>query len=172
MLSWKRWLFAGILSSAFGIIALANVVAAAIAAVTLTGILLMLAGAAQIYAALAGRDDNRVVSLVLGSLTFCLGALLIADPFAGTFTLALLLTAILAVAGGVRLVLAWSMRRTRIFWIFLLTGAASVLIAGVILANFAEVSPILIGILFGVELLGNGIALIALALFLRLGGSR
>ncbi|WP_116085009.1 HdeD family acid-resistance protein [Tropicimonas sp. IMCC34011] len=171
MLSWKRWLFAGILSSAFGIVALANVMAAAIAAVTLTGVLLMLAGAAQIYAALAG-NDNRAVSLILGSLTFCLGALLIADPFAGTFTLALLLTAILGVAGGVRLLLAWSMRRTRIFWIFLLTGAASVLIAGVILANFAEVSPILVGILFGVELLGNGIALIALSLFLRLGGSR
>ena len=56
------------------------------------------------------------------------------------------------------------------FWPMLISGAASVLLAGYILANFFEVAPQLLGILLGVELLFNGAGLIALAIFLRSAG--
>ncbi|MCA8884418.1 MAG: DUF308 domain-containing protein [Rhodobacteraceae bacterium] len=165
---WVKWLILGILSVLFGIFALGNAVAASIAVTLMTGVLLLLAGGMQVAVGLSEKGTGRkIASIALGVLMMLLGVSLTANPLQGLISLALVVTILLASSGVVRLGVAWAMRSTATFWPTLISGALTVLLAGYILANFAEASARLLGVLLGVELLFNGTMLIALALFVR-----
>jgi membrane protein HdeD len=163
-----KWLILGILSLIFGLFCLGNAVAASMAVTTVTGALLLLAGVFQIVAGFGDEGFGaKLMSFLLGALLAVLGLSFLFNPLESMISLALLVTILLAANGIVRLVLAFRMRGTRFFWMMLLSGALSVLLAGFIIANFATASVTLLGILLGVELVFNGAGLIALALFLR-----
>jgi uncharacterized membrane protein HdeD (DUF308 family) len=168
MRSWVAWLGLGILSVVFGVLALANAVAASVAVTIVTGAMLLIAGGVQ--AAVGWREEgtgHRFLSVGLGLLMLLLGLSFLANPLQGTVSLALVVTILIAASGILRLALAWSMRATPFFWWMLLSGALSILLAGYILANFADVSVVLLGLLLGIELVFNGAGLIVLALFVR-----
>ncbi|MEQ9259356.1 MAG: DUF308 domain-containing protein [Roseovarius sp.] len=169
MKEWLKWLLLGIVSVAFGIFVLGNSVLASLAVTTLTGILFMVAGGFQVYGSLIGSDGavHKGFGLLLGALMLVIGVSLSFNPLEGMISLAMLVMILLAASGLVRIVLAWRMRRTRFFWLMLISGAASVLLAAFILVNFATVAPQLLGLLLGVELLFNGAGLIVLAFFVR-----
>jgi len=168
MARWMTWVGLGAASLVFGVLALANAVAASVAVTVVTGVLFLVAGVGQVLAGLAEEGTaRRVFTVGLGALMLFLGGSFLVHPMEGTVSLAILVTILIAVSGVIRLALAWNMRATRFFWPMLATGALSVLLAGYILANFAAVSVALLGILLGVELLFNGAGLIALGLFLR-----
>ena len=118
-------------------------------------------------------DDtmSRLLGLGLGVLMLLLGISLMFRPLEGILSLATLATILIGLNGVLRLLTAFRMKETPMFWPMLISGAASVLLAGYILANFFEVAPQLLGILLGVELLLNGGGLIALAVFLRSAGA-
>ena len=59
------------------------------------------------------------------------------------------------------------MSETPFFWLMLISGGISILLAGYMFANFSALALSLLGILLGIELLMNGASLIALAFFLR-----
>ena len=158
----------GAVSMLFGVLALANAVAASLAVATLTGALLLIAGVVQ--AVTGWREPgtgHKAVSVGLGLLMAVLGLSFLIDPFQGLVSLTVLVTLLIGLGGIGRLLLAWTMRETRFFWLMLVSGALSILLAGVIAANFAAATYVLLGIIVGVELLFNGLALIVLALFLR-----
>lgn len=166
--NWMKWLILGILSVLFGIFALGNAVAASVAVTLMTGILFLLTGGIQIAVGVAEPGAGRkIASVALGVLMVLLGVSLTANPLQGMISLALVVTILLATSGVVRLGVAWAMQATAAFWPMLISGALTVLLAGYILANFAEASPRLLGVLLGVELLFNGAGLIALSLFVR-----
>lgn len=167
MAIWTKWLILGVVSVVFGFFALGNAVATSVAVTLVTGLLLVAAGAAQIWFALAERGGHRLWSLLIGAMTGLLGLSFLLNPILGTVSLALLVTVLLATSGVVRLVLAWSMKDTAYFLPMLVSGALSVLLAAYVLANFGAASLSLLGILLGVELLFNGAGLIVLALFVK-----
>ncbi len=168
MKGWVKWLVLGVLSVLFGLFCLGNAVAASMAVTTVTGALLLVAGAFQIIAGFGDEGVGaKLMSFILGALLAILGLSFLFNPLEGMISLALLVTILLAANGVVRLILAFRMKSTQFFWPMLLSGALSVLLAGYILANFGTASVTLLGILLGIELLFNGAGLIALAFFLR-----
>ncbi len=169
MKEWLKWLLLGIVSVAFGVFVLGNTVLASLAVTTMTGILFMVAGGFQVYGSVIGTEGtvSKGFSILLGLLMLFIGLSFAFNPLEGMISLALLVMILLAASGVVRILLARRMRRTPFFWLMLISGAASVLLAAYILANFATVAPQLLGILLGVELLFNGAGLIVLAFFVR-----
>lgn len=165
---WVKWLITGILSILFGVFVLANPVAASVAVTVVAGTLFILAGGIQIWAG-AGAEEtsSKVMGFGLGAMMLLLGISLVFKPLQGIISLATLATIFIGLNGILRIVTSWQMRQTPLFWPMLISGAVSILLAGYILANFADIAPQLLGILLGVELLFNGTGLIVLAVFLR-----
>ena len=165
---WTKWLIAGILSILFGIFVLANPVAASVAVTVVAGVTFALIGGIQIFAGF-GSDEtgSKVMGIGLGILMVLLGISLMFRPLEGILSLATIAMILIGANGILRIMTSWKMRQTPMFWPMLFSGAVSILLAGYIMANFFEVAPQLLGILFGIELLSNGGGLIALALFLR-----
>lgn len=172
MREWLKWLLMGGLSVAFGVIVLGNTVAASMAVATVTGALFVLAGIVQgLGTWRAERMIDKIFSLGIGLLMLVVGGAFLLDPLGGTISLALLILILLIASGSIRLFLAWRMREASpFFWPMLLSGALTLLLAGVIAANFSTASVNLLGILLGVELLFNGAGLIIMAFFLRRAG--
>lgn len=168
MKTWVKWLILGVLSIAFGVFCLGNAVAASMAVTTITGALLLAVGVFQIIAGWGDqRRTSKVMSLLLGILMVILGLSFLFNPLEGVISLAMLVTILLGANGVIRLYLSYQMRQTQFFWLMLISGALSLLLAFYIIANFAVAGVTLLGVLLGVEMLFNGAGLIALALFLR-----
>ncbi len=168
MKQWVKWLLLGILSVVFGVFVLGNAVAASIAVTTVTGIMFAVSGGFQIFAGFGAEGfGSKLMSIGLGILMLFLGGSFVFNPLEGTISLALLVTILLAAGGVLRIITAYRMKDTAFFWPMLISGAASVLLAAYILANFAAASVQLLGILLGIELLINGAGLIVMAFFLR-----
>ena len=165
---WVKWLIIGILSVLFGIFVLANPIAASVAVTLVAGWLFLIGGGIQVWAGFGAEEtSSKFMGIGLGVLMILLGISLVFQPLQGLISLATLATIFIALNGITRLITAWRMRSTPLFWPMLISGAVSILLAGYILANFFDVAPQLLGILLGVELLFNGAGLIALAFFLR-----
>ncbi|MDU9003104.1 HdeD family acid-resistance protein [Sedimentitalea todarodis] len=168
MKTWTKWLIVGVLSVLFGLFVLANPVAASIAVTTLAGVLFAISGGFQLFAGFGEEGGmSKALGIGLGLLMLLLGLSLMFDPLEGVLSLATLVTILFAASGITRLISAFQMRETPFFWPMLISGGLSVLLAGYILAHFFEIAPSLLGILLGIELLFNGMGLIALAFFLR-----
>ncbi len=168
---WVKWLIMGILSLLFGVFVLANPIAASVAVTVVAGVTFALMGAVQAYAGFTAEDTmSKLMGLGLGVLMLLLGVSLMFRPLEGILSLATIATILIGLNGIMRLITGYRMKDTPMFWPMLISGAASVLLAGYILANFFAVAPQLLGILLGVELLFNGGGLIALAIFLRSAG--
>lgn len=168
MTNWKIWVGIGVLSFVFGLLALGNAVAASLAITIMLGTLFAIAGAAQLWAGFSGAThDNRGFSILWGLLSLMIGVSFIANPAEGTVSLTIIVTAFLFASGLIRLLMAWRMRESRLFWTLLLSGAVTVFLAVYIMAAFATISLSLLGILLGIELLVDGAGLIGFGLFLR-----
>ncbi|MDO6456994.1 MULTISPECIES: HdeD family acid-resistance protein [Celeribacter] len=168
MTNWKTWVGIGALMFLFGLLALGNAVVTSLAITVMLGSLFAIAGVAQLWAGFSGVvHDNRVFTLIWGLISLLIGVSFIANPLEGTVSLTMLVTGFLLASGVIRLLMAWRMRESRLFWALLLSGAVTVLLGGYILANFAAISLSLLGILFGIELLVDGAGLIGFGLFLR-----
>ena len=69
--------------------------------------------------------------------------------------------------GLVRLTMAFRKRDTPLFWVLLLSGAVSALIGVMVFGNFGAAATTLLGLLLGIQLLAEGVALIALGFVAR-----
>ncbi|QIE55420.1 hypothetical protein G5B40_08100 [Pikeienuella piscinae] len=168
MRKWYKWLGLGVLSVAFGLFVLANPFAASLAIEQVVGVLFLLIGVVQIVVAFREeRFWSKVSAIALGALAAFLGLSFLVNPLHGILSLVSIVTIILAVSGVVRLILAYRMKATPLFWSMLISGGLSVLLALYIIANFAAVSGSLLGILMGIEMILDGLAMIVLAFFIR-----
>ncbi|WP_240722367.1 HdeD family acid-resistance protein [Poseidonocella sp. HB161398] len=168
MKTWMKWLLVGVLSVAFGILALSNTVLASVSVTIMTAILLCVSGVIQIIGGLTdARLGNKIWNVLLGLLMLMLGISFWKNPLEGAVSLAMLVTILIAAGGVMRMFLAWQMRNSQYFWAMLVSGAVSILLAGLILADFATLSVQIIGIFLGIELVFNGLSLVVLAFFLR-----
>ncbi|WP_417250343.1 HdeD family acid-resistance protein [Celeribacter sp.] len=168
MTNWKAWVGVGTLMFLFGLLALGNAVVTSLAITVVLGTLFAIGGVAQLWAGFSGvLHVNRVFTLLWGLISLLIGVSFIVNPQEGTVSLTMLVTGFLLASGLIRLLMAWRMRESRLFWALLFSGAVTVLLGGYILGNFAAISLSLMGILFGVELLVDGAGLIGFGIFLR-----
>lgn len=162
---WFLWLLLGILAIIGGIFAIANPFAASLTATQIIGWSLLFYGILQAFAVFSLQGWGRKIwVLVMGILTGIAGFWLLANPLAGTISLTLALAFLLLGTGAAKLFGAFTIRKTEFFWLVLLSGIVSVVLALMILTNFPASAGSILGILLGVELISSGVSTITLSL--------
>lgn len=160
---WKRWLGAGVLIALLGLICIIAATAATLASTVFLGALLMISGIAQLATmARASGWRHRGFYVVLGLLEVVVGGLLVLFPMPSAAALTLLLAALIGAAGVMRLVQAAAADVPGRGWL-LLAGAAGILLALIVFAQWPFSGLWFIGLAVGVSLLFNGASLAAMA---------
>ena len=162
-----KYFWFGVLTMALGAAVLFNAVVASAAIVTVTGAILLLGGASQIV--LGFWDEGlgtKVLTWGLGALTAFLGLSFMANPLAGIISLSTLVLIIMAASGIVQILFAFRVRGTRFFWLLLLAGSVSVVLAIIILSS-PGATLALLGTLLGIQMLSAGASLTAMGMFFK-----
>ena len=163
------WIVAlGVIYVITGIIALGSVVMATVASVFVVGIMMLIAGIAEVINAFQVKSWGRfVLWLLLGALYIVAGFTTFENPLLAAVLLTLILGIALIASGIMRMILAFSMQAgTPWIWI-LASGVITLLIGLVILAHWPVSSLYVLGIFLGVDLVFAGVGWIGLGLGLR-----
>lgn len=162
---WFLWLLVGILAMVGGIFAIANPFAASVTATHIVGWSLLFYGVLQALIVFGGQGLGRKIwVLALGILTGIAGFWLLANPLAGTISLTIALAILLLGTGTAKVLGAFTIRRTKLFGLVLLSGIVSIVLALMIFNNFPASAASILGILLGIELISSGISTITLSL--------
>ena len=153
---------AGGLSLLGGILALANPFAASLTATVLAGWSFIAVGTLMLIAANHPLGFHLAVFL-LGLLVLALGVHLVFAPLRGVVSLTAAVGSLLLVAGILRISAA-----LRLYGYFrgtlLVSGLLSFVLAVLIFADFPQSANVILGLFLAIELLSNGISLIALGM--------
>jgi uncharacterized membrane protein HdeD (DUF308 family) len=163
------WVIAlGIIALLGGGVALGSVVMATAYAVTIVGIMMVVAGVTEVFAAFGTRTWDRFLFwLLLGLLYFFGGLICLFDPFRAATILTLALGAALIVAGILRIFLATQMRHGTPWGWVALSGVLSFLLGLVIVSHWPASSFYILGMLLGIDLIFIGGTWLAVGLALR-----
>ena len=170
MAHWIWWLFAGALSLAGGILALANPLAATLTATMLAGWTFVLVGILTLLSAFSDQGwGSRILVIVIGGLLLLSGINLIAEPLAGSMTLTVAVAILLMAVGVFRIILGFRVQFSRLRWAMILSGALSILLSIMIFSDFPQSALVVLGVFLAVELISNGVSLIVLAMARKAG---
>lgn len=152
-----------------GCIALGSVVMATLASVLTVGLMMLIAGVAELANAFQARTWGRLLlCLLLGALYIIAGYAAFRNPLLAAAALTLVLGIALLPAGIVRITLAFLMDAGTAWTIWIaLSGLVTILVGLVILAHWPVSSLYVLGVFLGVDLVCAGAGWIALGLGLR-----
>ncbi|HJZ90389.1 MAG TPA: HdeD family acid-resistance protein [Gemmataceae bacterium] len=165
--NWVWFVVLGILLSVFGIAGLLLPWIFTAVALILVGWLMLVGGATEIVHAILRKGWKGFwLDLLSGLVTAAVGLLilLLPEPAAGALTLVIAM--VFLFGGGMRMAMALAGRNPYGAWT-LLHGLIGVLLGVLILAGWPESAAWVIGTLVAVDLLVNGIRLIAMGLAAR-----
>jgi uncharacterized membrane protein HdeD (DUF308 family) len=164
--NWKLLMAGGILSVVLGAIA---IILPPLASVTITyvvGILLLVGAVAYVAEAISrGTTGHRIWSAIVAVVYVIAGVWILINPIEGTITLTIVLIVFFLAMGVMRVIAGIGMRRAgepNSGWI-IVNGVLSVAIALLVWADFPSSAAWAIGLLVGIQLLFDGMALIASA---------
>ena len=163
------WIVAlGLVYLIAGSVALGSVVLATVASVFLVGIMMIVAGIAEIINAFQFKGWSKfLIWVLLGALYIFAGFVTFENPLFAAAVLTLVLGAALVASGLVRIFLAFSMKRES-SWIWLLLSSLVTMLLGLlILAHWPVSGVYVLGIFLGVDLMMAGATWIGLGLALR-----
>jgi uncharacterized membrane protein HdeD (DUF308 family) len=166
--NWGWLLGLGILMLILGVLVIGAPVAATIAFELLLGWVLVIGGIAHgVHAFMAQGWKGFLFELLSGILYLVVGIILLAYPLGGALTLTMLLVVFLIVEGVFKIVTGLRARPLN-GWIWLVvSGVVSVILGGLIWAEWPSSALWVIGLLVGIQLLMTGWSLILLALAAR-----
>lgn len=158
----------GVVSLIAGFVALGSVMMATASAVMIVGVMMLLAGVAEIVAAFGVRDWGRfVLWLLLGALYTFAGIVCLQNPFAAATILTLMLGCALIATGLVRIVLATQMRHGAPWGWVVFSGIVSFLLGLMIVAQWPYSSFYVLGLFLGFDLIVIGVVWLTVGLALR-----
>jgi uncharacterized membrane protein HdeD (DUF308 family) len=161
----NRSLWSGILLILLGIAAIVLPVVSTIVAETWVAVILISAGATKLVYAFQTRENGGFIwKLLLGTLYVATGVMLFVYPRTGILTLTLLLGSFLLTEGVFELILAFRLRPQQNWTWALGNGIITLLLGGMIWAQWPFNAPWLIGTLVGVSVLFSGISRVMLSL--------
>jgi uncharacterized membrane protein HdeD (DUF308 family) len=163
------WIVAlGVVYLIAGFIALGSVVMATVASVFVVGVMMIIAGVAEVFNAFQIKTWGKfLVWALLGVLYIIAGFFAFENPLLAAAVLTLFLGASLVASGLVRLFLAFSMKRESP-WIWVaLSAVITLLLGGIILAHWPVSSVYTLGIFLGIDLIFAGTSWIGLGFGLR-----
>jgi len=164
--SWKLLLTAGIISTVLGAIAIIVPPLASVTVTYLFGILLLIGAVAFVAEAISrGSTGHRIWSAVLAVLYVFAGVWLIINPVSGTIALTWILASFFLLIGVLRLIAGIASRGKvpNAGWT-IVNGVLSIVIAVLVIGDLPSSAAWAIGLLVGIQLLFDGIALIATAM--------
>jgi len=163
------WIVAlGVIYVIVGLVALGSIVTATVASVLLVGVMMVVAGIAEVFNAFQIRTWGKfVLWLLLGALYIFAGIITFENPLLAAVLLTFLLGLALVFSGAMRLVLAFSMKESTP-WIWVaFSGAVTLLLGLVILARWPVSSVYVLGLFLGIDLVIAGASWIGIGLDLR-----
>src|SRR5262245_11429756 len=163
------WIVAlGIVYLIAGVVALSSVVMATVISVFLVGIMMIVAGIAEVISALQVKSWGKVfLWLLLGALYIVAGILTFENPLLAAKLLTLLLGASLIASGIVKIVLAFNMKAGSAWGVVALAGLLTILVGAVIVARWPVNSLYILGIFLAIDLIFTGVGWISIGLGLR-----
>jgi uncharacterized membrane protein HdeD (DUF308 family) len=166
------WIVAlGIVYLIAGLIALGSVVMATVASVLVVGVMMIIAGVAEVFNAFQVKSWGKfLLWALLGVLYIIAGFVAFENPLLAAAVLTLVLGATLVASGIMRIVLAFGMKQeTPWIWV-VLSGVITLLLGLVILAHWPVSSLYILGLFLGIDLIMAGAGWIGLGLGLRRRG--
>ena len=163
------WIVAlGVIYSVAGLIALGSVLTATVASVFIVGIMMLIAGIAEVINAFQVKMWGKFLFWVLlGVLYIVAGFVTFENPLLAAALLTLLLACALIVSGIMRIILGFSMKRG-MPWIWVVLSGVVTLLLGLIILNHWPVSSLyILGLLLGIDLVFAGASWIGMGLSLR-----
>jgi uncharacterized membrane protein HdeD (DUF308 family) len=153
------WLFgAGVVLAILGVIALMNVVSATLVTTFIVGLVLIVAGVVDIFAAFTGGTESggwRILRFVLGVLYIVVGLDLVANPALGALTLIVVVGLLLVFDGIMKLIGAFMGTGNRLLLIAI--GIIDILLGVWAITNIPFSAPV-IGFFVGLMLVMAGIS--------------
>jgi uncharacterized membrane protein HdeD (DUF308 family) len=165
------WIVAlGVVYVITGFIALGSVAMATVASVLIVGVMMIIAGVAEVINAFQIKSWGKfLLWALLGVLYIIAGFVTFENPLLAAVLLTLMLGASLIASGIMRLVLAFSMKReTPWIWVAL-SGVITLLLGLLILARWPINSVYILGLFLGIDLIMAGAGWIGLGFGLRRG---
>jgi uncharacterized membrane protein HdeD (DUF308 family) len=148
-----------------GLVALGSVVMATIASVFVVGIMMLIAGVAEVINAFQIKSWGRfLLWLLLGVLYIVAGFLTLENPLLAAALLTLLLGVSLTVSGIMRIILAFEMKEGTLWIWVVLSDAITLLLGLVILAHWPISGLYILGLFLGIDLVIAGAGWIAVGL--------
>ena len=160
MTNWVLLLIVGLIMLFGGIVALINPFGATLAVEIFTGWIFVVTGIVQFFAAFGAATSGQKLWGALGGLVaFLVGIALLANPLAGILALTLLVASLFLISGLAKVAFAFTSqaREAGFFWPTLISGAISLVLAGMIFSGYPQSAAAILGLLLGVELISNGI---------------
>lgn len=163
------WIVAlGVVYTIVGFIALGSVVMATVASVLVVGVMMIIAGVAEVWSAFQIKSWGKfLLWAALGLLYIVAGFVTFENPLLAAALLTLMLGALLVASGIVRIILAFSMKREAPWVLVLLSAVITLLLGVLILAHWPVSGLYILGLFLGIDLVMAGAGWIGLGLSLR-----
>jgi uncharacterized membrane protein HdeD (DUF308 family) len=163
------WIVAlGVIYLLAGFIALGSVAMATVASVLVVGVMMIVAGVAEVISAFQIKSWGKfLLWALLGVLYIIAGVVTFANPLLAAVLLTLILGATLVASGIMRIILAFGMKREAP-WIWVaLSGGITLLLGLLILARWPVSSLYILGLFLGIDLIMAGAGWIGAGFGLR-----
>src|SRR6516225_8505992 len=165
----RGWIIAlGVVYVIAGLIALGSVVMATVVSVFVVGIMMLIAGVAEVVNAFQVKSWGRFLFwLLLGALYIVAGFVTFENPLLAAAFLTLILGIALVASGIMRIILAFSMKQgTPWIWV-VLSSVITLLLGLVILAHWPVSSLYILGLFLGIDLIVAGVGWIGVGFGLK-----
>jgi uncharacterized membrane protein HdeD (DUF308 family) len=165
------WIVAlGVIYVIAGFIALGSIVLATVASVLVVGVMMIVAGVAELINAFQIKGWGKfLIWALLGILYIVAGFVTFENPLLAAVVLTLMLGASLVASGIIRAIIGLSMKReTPWIWVAL-SGVVTLLLGVLILARWPINSIYILGLFLGIDLIMAGTGWIWLGFGLRQG---
>jgi uncharacterized membrane protein HdeD (DUF308 family) len=165
------WIVAlGVVYLIAGFIALGSVVVATVASVLVVGVMMIIAGVAEVFSAFQIKSWGKfLLWALLGVLYIIAGFVTFENPLLAAVLLTLILGASLVASGIMRIILAFSMKQETPWTWILLSGVITLLLGLLILAHWPVSSLYILGLFLGIDLIMAGAGWIGLGFGLHRG---
>src|SRR5579871_2981267 len=146
-----------------GFVALGSVVMATVASVFVVGVMMIVAGVAEIINAFQLKSWGKfLIWALLGVLYIVAGFVAFENPLFAAALLTLFLGFSLVASGIVRIFLAFSMTREMPWVLVVLSGVITLLLGVIILAHWPVNSIYILGLFLGIDLIMAGVGWIGM----------
>ena len=169
----RGWfIFGGILSVLVGIFAIGAPNIFSIVLTQLLGALCLVTGAISIFHAVFGKSSpHRFLSSLSAVIRIAAGSALLFFPVAGVAALTLIVAAVFLSEGIVCIVTSFQMRANPAWIWLLLDGIVALILGGMIYSKWPLDAAWIVGLLFGIQSLFSGSAMLAMGLSAKAGAN-